>query len=179
MAKNARNIGIGTEARCRSPPLRVRHDFLGLALALHSPGSAYSRPAHRGDQARSKNRRKVQRACIRKEAALGISDGPRRRGGVAAIPWINRPSLGGWATGEMRRFRPSGRAAIEPPQSTEDRGRYRVPRPALKNRRSIWRSMPACSLQSRTRRAVARGPAALLDLRCARRPTGRQIGTAE
>ncbi|MFO0521491.1 MAG: hypothetical protein ACK515_13900 [bacterium] len=48
-----------------------------------------------------------------------------------------------------------------------------------KRRPSILRSMPACSLRSRTRRAVARGPAALLDLRCARRPVGRQIGTAE
>jgi hypothetical protein len=41
---------------------------------------------------------------------------------------------------------------------------------------SIWRSMPACSLQSRTRRAIARGPAALLDLRCARRLTGDRSG---
>jgi hypothetical protein len=35
---------------------------------------------------------------------------------------------------------------------------------------SIWLTVPACSLRSRTRRAVARGPTALLDLRCARRP---------
>jgi PQQ enzyme repeat len=45
--------------------------------------------------------------------------------------------------------------------------------------RSIWLSVPTCSLQSRTRRAVARGPAALLDFRCVRRPRMWQIGTAE
>src|SRR5690349_24770943 len=60
-----------------------------------------------------------------------------------------------------------------------NRGRYRVARPAQKPPLSIWLSVPVCSLRSRTRRAVARGPAALLDLRCAHRPSERQIGTAE
>src|ERR1700688_421945 len=36
--------------------------------------------------------------------------------------------------------------------------------------------MPACSLRSRTGRATARGPKALLDLRCARRPWGVRSG---
>jgi hypothetical protein len=35
---------------------------------------------------------------------------------------------------------------------------------------SIWLSVSACSLRSRTRRTAVHGPAALLDLRCARRP---------
>src|SRR5260221_10305547 len=52
------------------------------------------------------------------------------------------------------------------------RGRYRVGCPALKWPPSIWLSMPACSLRSRTRRTIVRGPTALLDRRCARLPTG-------
>jgi hypothetical protein len=60
-----------------------------------------------------------------------------------------------------------------------NRGRYRVARPSQKTPLSIWLSVSVCSLRSRTRRAVARGPAALLDLRCAHRPSERQIGTAE
>jgi hypothetical protein len=37
---------------------------------------------------------------------------------------------------------------------------------------SIWLSVSACSLQSRTRRTAVRGPMALLDFRCACRLTG-------
>ena len=40
----------------------------------------------------------------------------------------------------------------------------------------ICLSLPARSLRSRTRRAFARGPAALLDLRSARRPLGIRSG---
>ena len=57
-----------------------------------------------------------------------------------------------------------------------DRDRYRAGRQALNRPCSISLGMPAGSLRSRTRRAVARGPAALLDLRCARRPCQARSG---
>ncbi|MFL5281487.1 MAG: HlyD family efflux transporter periplasmic adaptor subunit [Rhodopila sp.] len=44
-----------------------------------------------------------------------------------------------------------------------NRGRYRGGCQALHLALLIWPSVPTCSLQSRTRRAGARGPAALLD----------------
>jgi hypothetical protein len=47
--------------------------------------------------------------------------------------------------------------------NSSDCGRYRVGCPAAKWPPSIWVSMPACSLRSRTRCTIARGPTALLD----------------
>ncbi len=56
------------------------------------------------------------------------------------------------------------------------RGRYRVAGQVPGSPSLICLSMPARSLRSRTRRAFARGPAALLDLRSARRPWGIRSG---
>ena len=56
------------------------------------------------------------------------------------------------------------------------RGRYRVAGQVPGSPFLIRLIMPACSLRSRTGRTFARGPAALLDLRSARRPWGIRSG---
>ena len=60
----------------------------------------------------------------------------------------------------------------------EDRGRYRVPCPALKASVDLAEHAGVLTTVKDKARYCARA-CALLDLRCARRPTRRQIGTAE
>src|SRR5208337_3428813 len=112
---------------------------------------------------------------------------PGRHAAMDSVPQLTTDAAGN--------PKPRGRTRFQPGQSGNPKGKPRGAKnrvllaligidTVLPVKRYIWissilLSVSTCSLQSRTRRAVARGPAALLDLRCARRSTRRQIGTAE
>jgi hypothetical protein len=101
-----------------------------------------------------------------------------RAGAEGTMSHISASSATPCAHTPGRRRRPGSPSPFSTGCPTSDARRYRVPGQAFFVV-SIWRTVPSCSLRSRTRRALARGPSALLDLRCARWPARRQIGTAE